>query len=87
MSTLSIKDMSHNEEIDSNEMAAIEGGITFPAGNVAVVTAKLIAPPQPVTYPGVPTGGSVSGGDPGSGGGGGGFYLDGPYGDDDLHQF
>jgi len=53
MSTLSIKDMPRNEEMESNEMAAIKGGITFPT-NVAVF--KL---PQTSS-------GSYTNGDPGS---------------------
>jgi hypothetical protein len=72
-----IKDLSLNKEMDSKDMTATEGGFTLPSTlNVPVV--KLIAPPVPVTQPNQPTGGVVSGGDPGSGGGGGGgFYLDG----------
>jgi hypothetical protein len=54
MSNLSIKDMPRNEAMDSNDMAAIEGGISFPL-NVAAV--KL----QPTKS------GSYTNGDPGSG--------------------
>jgi hypothetical protein len=48
MPTLIIKDMPRNEEMDSNDMAAIEGGITFPSV-LHRVPIKLIPPPQPVT--------------------------------------
>jgi len=46
MSNLTIKDLPLNKEIDSDGMAAIEGGFSFPK-NVAPI--KLIPPPQPVT--------------------------------------
>jgi len=54
MSTLIIKDMPRNQEMDSTDMAAIEGGITFPS-NIAVI--KL----RPTSS------GSYTNGDPGSG--------------------
>jgi len=76
-----IKDLPLNEEMDSNDMAAIEGGI-IPT-NVARTNLTSFKLPTFGTTQTPPTGG-VSGGDPGSGGGGG--YLDGPYGDDDLHE-
>ncbi|HXW75608.1 MAG TPA: hypothetical protein VEK10_12410 [Steroidobacteraceae bacterium] len=48
MSNLTIKDLPHNEEMNSDDMAAIDGGISFPSilhgGPI-----KLIPPPQPVT--------------------------------------
>ncbi|SPJ15470.1 hypothetical protein SBBP2_1590007 [Burkholderiales bacterium] len=76
-----IKDLPLNEEMDSNDMAAIQGGI-IPT-NVARPNVTSFKLPTFGTTQTPPTGG-VSGGDPGSGGGGG--YLDGPYGDDDLHE-
>ena len=48
MSTLIIKDISRNHEIDRKDMAAIEGGISFPSV-LHGAPIKLIAPPQPVT--------------------------------------
>ena len=45
-----IKDLPRNEKMDSNDMAAIEGGITFPS-LLHGAPIKLIAPPQPVTQP------------------------------------
>jgi hypothetical protein len=48
MPTLSINDIPLNEEIQSNDMAAIEGGISFPSV-LHGAPIKLIAPPQPVT--------------------------------------
>jgi len=78
MTTLSIKDMPRNEAMDSKDMAAVEGGITFPS-NIAVI--KLISPPQPVTKP------SNNGAFYGDGGGGSiNPSSSGPDGDDDLHQ-
>ena len=47
-----IKDLPRNEEMDSNKMAVIEGGITFPS-LLHGAPIKLIAPPQPVTQPSV----------------------------------
>jgi hypothetical protein len=75
MPTLSIKDMPRNEEMDSNDMAAIEGGISFPSVFNGLPVIKLIAPPQPVTKPntGLPANGDSGGyslnfgGDDGSG--------------------
>ena len=46
MPTLIIKDMPRNQEMDSNDMAAITGGITFPVAPIKVTTV-----PQPVTKP------------------------------------
>jgi len=48
MSTLIIKDISRNHEIDRKDMAAIEGGISFPSV-LHGAPIKLIPPPQPVT--------------------------------------
>ncbi len=93
MTTLLIKDMPLNEEMDSNDMAAIQGGITFNATNLAsVASVKLNKNPVHLT----PVGGVISGGDPGSGsagsGGdyGGGSASDGGIGDgsdDPISQF
>jgi hypothetical protein len=76
MPTLSVKDIPHNEEMDSNDMAAIEGGFTLPATlNVPVV--KLTTVPPPVTNP------NKNGDYYGDGGGGNiQFYNSDPYGDD-----
>jgi hypothetical protein len=63
MPTLPIKDLPRNEEMDSNDMAAIEGGFSFPSVLNNVAPIKLIAPPPPVTQP--------SHGGPSSGDGGG----------------
>jgi len=52
--TLSIKDIPLNEEMKSNDMAAIEGGITFP---VNIAATKLRSTSL----------GSYTNGDPGSG--------------------
>jgi hypothetical protein len=80
MPTLSVKDVSRNEEMDADDMAAVEGGFSFPTGlsNIAVV--KLIPVPQPVTRP--------NNGDYYGDGGGGSINPanSGPDGDDDLHQ-
>jgi len=84
MQILSIKDLSLNEEMDSNDMAAIVGGIV--TTNIAALNLGLIAHQtgNGITHNPPPSGGVVSGGDPGSGGGsGGGGYLDGFEGDDD----
>ena len=48
MSTLIIKDIPRNQELDSNDMAAAEGGMSFPSV-LHGAPIKLIAPPQPVT--------------------------------------
>jgi hypothetical protein len=79
MPTLSVKDMPHNEEMDSNDMAAIEGGFTLPS-LLSVPVVKLIPSPQPVTRP--------NNGDFFGDGGGGSINPanSGPDGDDDLHQ-
>jgi hypothetical protein len=69
MSNVTIKDLSRNEEMDSGDMAAIEGGITFPAVLNNVAPVKLIAPPQPVTNPSGVHGGGYNGGDNDGGGG------------------
>jgi len=54
MSTLSIKDLSRNEEMDSNDMALTGGGISFPS-LLHGAPIKLIPPPQPVTkFDGLP---------------------------------
>ena len=54
MSTLIIKDIPRNQELDSNDMAAVEGGISFPSV-LHGAPIKLIAPPQPVTkFDGLP---------------------------------
>jgi len=86
MSNVTIKDLPHNEEMDSGDMAAIEGGITFPSVLNNVAPTKLIAPPQPVTQPSGVSGGTVGGGggdgEGESGGGGYGGWLNSPYGDD-----
>jgi hypothetical protein len=71
MTTLTIKDLPLNEEMDSNHMAAIEGSFSFPPINVAPIT--RFAAPQPVTKPSNPNGGVIGGGgSSGSGDGGGG---------------
>jgi len=48
MSNVTIKDLARNEEIDSNDLALIGGGISFPSV-LHGAPIKLIAPPQPVT--------------------------------------
>jgi len=48
VSTLIIKDIPRNQEMDSNDMAAVAGGISFPSV-LHGAPIKLIAPPQPVT--------------------------------------
>jgi len=73
MATLPIKDLPLNEEMDSGDMAAIEGGFTFPAVLHNVAPVKLIAPPQPVTKPDNTLPPSGDGGGLGDGGD---FYLD-----------
>ena len=55
---IKIENLPCNEEMDSGDMAAIEGGISFPH-NIAPI--KLIPPPQPVTRFDV-GGGGLSGG-------------------------
>ncbi len=69
---MTIKDLPLNEEMDSNDMAAIEGGFSFPSvlNNVAPIT--RFASPQPVTKPSKPNGAVIGdgGSDGGSGGGG-----------------
>jgi len=74
MSNLTIKDLPRNEEMDSNDMAAIDGGFSFP-NNVAPI--KLIAPPKPVNTPNLPPTGDAGGFPSGDSGGGGGYLGDG----------
>jgi len=76
-----IKDLPLNEEMDSNDMAAIEGGITT---NVALAHPTSFKLPTFGSSNGLKTPGAGQG--DGGGDGGGGDYLSGPYGDDDLHQ-
>ncbi len=74
MENLTIKDLPLNEEMDSNDMAAIQGGFSFPA---VLNTATVQLTPQPVTKP------SNNGDYYGDGGGGNiKFYNSDPYGDD-----
>jgi hypothetical protein len=79
MATLPIKDLPLNKEMDSTDMAVIEGGFTIPSV-LKAVPIKLIVAPQPVTRP--------NNGDYFGDGGGGNINPanDGPDGDDDLHQ-
>jgi hypothetical protein len=51
MPTLPIKDLPLNEEMDSNDMAAIEGGFSFPSVLNNIAPVKLVPSPQPVTEP------------------------------------
>jgi len=55
---IKIESLPRNDRVDSGDMAAIEGGISFPR-NIAPI--KLIPPPQPVTGFDV-GGGGLSGG-------------------------
>jgi hypothetical protein len=80
MRTLLIKDLPLNEEMGSNAMATVRGGL-IPKNNVVPIL-SLIAGPNGNTLPHNigplgPTDGS---------GGGGAFYNTNPYGDSDLHE-
>ncbi|MGO9989298.1 MAG: hypothetical protein ACLPSY_11055 [Steroidobacteraceae bacterium] len=78
MQTLTIKDLPLSEELDSNAMAAMQGGISV-MNNTAQYL-PLIA--YPTNWP------TGNGGHhrPGPNSGGGGSYDDGPYGGEDLHE-
>jgi hypothetical protein len=83
MQNIDIKDLPLKEDLDSNTMAAIKGGIS-PQNTLAPPT-RLIQPgyiPKPIH--GTPGHGGDNG--DGGGGGGGGSYNDGPYGGEDLHE-
>ena len=78
MKTLTIKDLTLNKEIDSNDMAAIEGGIS--KMNITALNLGLALPTGNGVTQNPPKGsGGVQGGDPGSGSDGGeggdGFFL------------
>jgi len=45
---IKIENLPRNEEMNSDGMSAIGGGISFPSG-LHGAPVKLIAPPQPVT--------------------------------------
>jgi hypothetical protein len=84
MATLNINDLPLKEEMDSKDMAAVEGGFSFPSVLNNVAPTRLLAPLPPGKPPsnGLPAGGDTGGfGDGGDGGGG--SYNDGPYGGED----